>query len=73
MLFKDYSICYLETLSMLTRNITDKTRKCIRRDMKCTHKEFQIFYQKVSSTLAKRYTKYVMKRAIKIVTKMIVN
>ena len=48
MLFKDYSICYQETISMLRRNITCTDKKIsnvLTRDMKCTHKEFQIFYQ----------------------------
>ena len=43
------------------------------REMKCTQKEFQIFHQQVSSILAKRYTKYAMKRVIKVVIEIIVN
>ena len=47
MLSKDYSICYQETISMLTRNITCTDKKIsnvLTRDMKYADKEFQIFY-----------------------------
>ena len=78
-----FNVLSKKTLSMLIGHITCNDKKyylnwqeledALERNMKCTHKEFQIFYQPVSSILAKRYTKSVMKITIKVIITMIVN